>query len=272
MKKPTFVVIGAIKSGTTSLYYYLCQHPGIFMPPVKQLNHLISHPEKRSPFQGPDVTYKLACRNRSDYFDIFRDAPEEAVIGEVTHIYLYAPESPGLIHDVLDTPRIIAVLRNPIDRAYAQYSFLRKLQLEPLSTFEAALEIEKARIKAGWDPVFHYLNRGFYSKQLSRYYEIFPSANLKIYKFEDFFQEPASSMADLFRFIRVHEGFVPDLTKKHLPAGDPRNPQYLPFESNGVPEPKQMVPETREYLREFFAADIAAAEQLTGLNLGDWLE
>jgi len=272
LKKPSFVVIGAEKAGTTSLYNYLFQHPGIFMPPVKQLNHLIEHPKKRSPFQGPDVTYKQAYQNRSDYFEVFRNAPEGSVIGEITHIYLYAPESPGLIHDVLGAPKIIAIIRNPVDRAYAQFIFHRSLHLEPLSTFEEALESEEARIKAGWDPVFHYQQRGFYGEQLSRYYKLFPAGNLRIYKFEDFYQDIAASMADLYRFVGADPAFTPDVTKKFMPGGDPRTPHFVSEESNGVPEPKQMLPETRQYLHQLYATDTMETERLTGLSLTDWLE
>ncbi len=272
LTRPSFLIIGAEKAGTTSLYNYLSQHPGIFMPPVKELNHLIQHPKKRSLFQGPDVTYKVAIQNRDDYFKVFSDAPEGTVVGEITHIYLYAPESPGLIHEVLGNPKVIAILRNPVDRAFSQFVFHRNLQLEPLPTFEEALTIEEARIKAGWDPVFHYQQRGFYGEQLSRYYKEFPEDELRIYKFEDFFQAPASSMSDLYGFVGADASFVPDITKKFIPGGDPRTPQFIADENKGVPRPKQIRPATRNYLHQLYAEDIMKTERLTGLNLSDWLE
>ena len=84
--KPAFLVVGAARSGTTSVYGYLGQHPGIFVPAVKELNHLVHHPAKRSPLQGPDVTYKTALRSREEYLQVFRGAPRGCVMGEVTHI------------------------------------------------------------------------------------------------------------------------------------------------------------------------------------------
>jgi hypothetical protein len=269
--KPDFVVIGAEKSGTTSLYYYLREHPGIFVPPVKELNHLIHHPAMRSVFQGPDVTYKRACRSRIEYLQVFEDAPRGSVIGEITHIYLYAPESPGMIHEVLGGPKIIAVIRNPMDRAYSQFTFHKKFGLDPLPTFEEALDDEQARITAGWDPVFHYTERGFYGRQLHRYYRLFPESSIRIYKFEDFFRNPVASMADLYGFVGTDPTYVPDVTRKFMPGGDPRAPEFIASPNKGVPLAKPIAPETHHRLREIYMEDIHETERLTGLDLSDWL-
>lgn len=269
--KPGFVVIGAARSGTTSLYHYLRQHPGIFMTAVKELNHLIHHPAKRSPFQGPDVTFAKACRSRDEYLEFFRDAPQAGVIGEIAHIYLYAAESPGLIREVLGAPKIVALIRNPAERAYSNFVMHREMGLEPLATFEEAVELEDGRVKGGWDPIYHYVRRGMYGEQLARYYSMFPESDIRVYKFESFFNDPATAIADLFAFIGADASFVPDLTKKYTPGGDPRAPEFIARDRTGPPEPKQMAPDTRARLMQGYGEDIRTAEHLTGLDLSDWL-
>jgi hypothetical protein len=266
------VVIGAEKSGTSSLFYYLGQHPGIFMPKRKVLDHLIHHPEKRSLFQGPNITYAKACPSRDRYFQMFIKAPGESIVGEVSHIYLYAAESPELIEEVLGAPKIIAIIRNPLERAYAQFAFHRQLGIEPLATFEEATEVEQVRIKAGWDPVYHYVRRGFYGEQLSRYYRLFPASDIRIYRFEHFFQNLKSSLADLLRFIGADAAFVPDTTQKYIPGGDPRSYEYVASSNDGLPESKPIKPETRCRLATIYAEDIRNTERLTGLDLSGWLD
>ena len=269
---PAFVVIGAERSGTTSLYHYLRQHPQIFMPAVKQLNHLIHHPTRRSSFQGPDVTFKNACRSHDEYCLAFADASAGMVIGEIAHTYLYAPESPQMIKEALGTPRIVAVIRDPVDRAYAQFDFHRKVGLEPLSTFEQAVDAEDDRVKAGWDPVYHYVRRGLYGEQLARYYERFLPSDIRIYKFESFFHDPASSMSDLYGFVGADPTFLANVEVKFTPGGDPRAPEFIAAPSGGVPDPKPVAPTTRRRLASEYADDIRTAEHLTGLDLSDWLE
>jgi hypothetical protein len=268
--KPRFVVVGAARSGTTSLYAYLRGHPGIFMPPVKELNHFIRHPTERSLLQGPDVTYRNACRSRKAYWSVFENAPEGSVPGEIAHIYLYAAESPAMIRDALGTPRIIAVIRNPIQRACSQYRFFRKLGLEPLATFEEALAREPERFRAGWDPMYYYIGRGFYGKQLARYYRIFPRSHIRVYKFEDFFRNPAAGLADLYGFVGAEPTFLPDISRKYLPLKDPRKRGLAPAQSDGVPGPVAVEGSTLRMLRDTYADDIRETESLTGLDLTDW--
>lgn len=268
--KPAFLVVGAAKSGTTSVHHYLGEHPGIFVPAAKELNHLLHHPAKRSLLRGPDVTYKKALRSREVYLRAFSGAPEGSVIGEVANIYLYAEESPAIVREALGSPRIIALIRNPADRAYSNFAFNRKLGLEPLATFEEAVEIEEARIRAGWDPVYHYVRRGFYGSQLARYYRLFPESGIRVYKFEDFFQDTVDSMADLYGFVGVDPTFVPDVTRKFMPGRDPRTLEYVAAPNEGVPKAKPMASETRHRLMETYAEDIREAERLTGLDLADW--
>ena len=267
---PTFVVVGAERSGTTSLHRYLRQHPAIFMPAAKSLAHLVNHPAKRSLLQGPNITYGTACRSRDEYLEALAGAAEADVVGELAHIYLYAPESPGLIRQTLGSPKIIAVIRNPIDRAYAKFALNSNFGIEPLATFDEALEVEDSRVRAGWDPVYHYTRRGFYGEQLARYFGLFPASDVRVYKFEDFFRDPAASMADLYGFVGADPAFVPDVSNKYTPAGDPRAPEFVAKPNDGPPKPKPVEPATRTRLTDLYAADVREAERLTGLDLSDW--
>src|ERR687894_3261543 len=115
MTMPNFFIIGAQKAGTTSLYYYLKQHPQIYMSPRKEPHFFKGmHSELRKSGRGlPPVT------DLGDYQALFRGVTDEKAIGEASASYLYSPKAPALIKSSIPDAKLIAVLRNPADRAYS---------------------------------------------------------------------------------------------------------------------------------------------------------
>ncbi|MGQ9662575.1 MAG: sulfotransferase domain-containing protein [Kiritimatiellia bacterium] len=132
MTLPNFLIVGAPKAGTTSLFDYLGQHPEVYTPPVKEPCFFSSG--------LPAFTHDLA-----EYEALFAGQTTQTAIGEASTTYLYDPDAARRIHDLLPEARIIIMLRNPAERAYSEWAYnALQLACEPLS-FEAALEAEEER-------------------------------------------------------------------------------------------------------------------------------
>ncbi len=201
--RPDFIVIGAKKCGTTALYDYMTQHPGI------------------SPALKKEIYYFNAFHGRGQYWyrSFFPTILERwrarlggrlCLTGEATPDYLYRPECPARIKELVPQVRLIAILRNPIDRAYSFYNHNRRAGLEALS-FEAAIEAEESRIEeerqsqqglqAG--PGFAFMNysykaRGVYVDQLGPWMESFPREQILVLRTEDLYHDPETVLREAF--------------------------------------------------------------------------
>jgi hypothetical protein len=212
---PNFFIIGAQKAGTTSLYYYLKQHPQVYMSPRKEPHFFKGmHSEYRKRGRSlPPVT------DLGDYQALFEGVTDEKAIGEASASYLYSPKAPALIKRSIPDAKLIAVLRNPADRAYSNYLYCVKMGREPLASFAEALQAEEKRIRENWGPLWHYRQKGFYYSQVKRYFDVFGQDQVKVYLYDDLRGKPSSMLGDIFRFLDVDETFVPDLSIEHNTAG-----------------------------------------------------
>jgi len=219
-KKPNFIVIGAMKAATTSLYTYLKQHPDIFMPKVKEPMFFNNFNQNKD--------YKLLGRKGNkittlkEYFSLFSDVENESAIGEASPAYIYNENAPQLIKEHLPDVKIIAILRQPVERAYSNYLHTKRADRENLNSFEQAIEIETQRIEDNWSPLYHYIEKGYYSVQLKRYYNIFPKENIKVYLFEDVVKNPKETLKDIFKFLNIDENIEVDTSKKSNVSGTPK--------------------------------------------------
>jgi hypothetical protein len=207
MKLPNFLIVGAAKCGTTSLYSYLRQHPDIFMPRWKELSLYIGDPF------GP-----LHRARREEYYcRVFSAARSQSAVGEASTAYLYDRSSPGLIKNALGAIKIIIVLRNPVSMAYSMYNHQLRKEGEFLKSFEEALQAEEGRRNKsafrkscyGWHANYYYFNRGLYCDQVRRYFDSFGKNNVKIVLFEELVENPLGISTKIFRFLDVDETFVP---------------------------------------------------------------
>ena len=123
----------------------------------------------------------------------------------------------------------MAVLRNPIDRAYSHYLHLLRAGREPLRDFRAALEAEAERREAGWEWSWHYTRMGFYHEQLTRYLEYFDRDQLSIYLFDDFKDDNLAVTQDVYRAIGVDETFRPSDSIAHAKTGVPISDWFQRF-------------------------------------------
>ena len=212
MTLPNFLIVGAAKSGTSSLYEYLAQHPDIYLCPVKE------------PCYFSDGNPRLV-RTDLEYEALFNGRATEKAVGEASAPYLYDPEAPGKIKTLLGGVKIIIILRNPVDRAYSQWGqIFYQLGYEKLS-FENALEVEDERISQGkfgetspfYYGFYHYFHAGLYFEQVKRYFDTFDREQVQVHIFEEFIKDPIKICKAIFTFIGVDPNFIP-VIEKHNPA------------------------------------------------------
>ncbi len=221
---PNMLVIGAGKAGTTSLWHYLKQHPQVFMHPRKQLNFFWLEGEIAD-FNGPgprDPTL-LFINNVTEYSTQFSTAYNEIVVGEASNSYLYSAKAAKRIWHYVPHVKLVAILRDPAERAYSRYLQLVQTGRERETDFESALNLEEARVRDRWWPDFHYVRMGRYYDQLEPYLDLFPMSQIKIYLHEDLHSDPLALMQDLFRFLDVDPAFIPDLSNRYSVSGISRN-------------------------------------------------
>ena len=297
---PNFLVIGAHKSGTTACYHHLKSHPDIFMSPVKEPRFFGvdgTHPRYGGPGVGAHLPGTTYVADEGEYLQLFSGSARKKAVGEASTIYLYLPGCAGRISQSLPNVRLIAILRNPIERAFSNFLHAKRDSLEPLETFAAALDAEEARIRDNWPPFWHYANRGFYGIQLPRYVELFGHDQLRIYLYEDFVERPADVIGDMYAFLGVDRDFRPDLTKRFNESGLPRSARLfsaltLPGRSGLIPRAlassnlwqrvraalnrtallKPPIPmRDRARLQELYRTDIGRLESLLNRDLSHWL-
>ena len=244
IEKLDFVVAGAQKSGTTALHYFLSKHWQITLPRRQELHFF----DDEEIFSRP-VDYELLHRQFP------RRTKSTTAVGEVTPSYLYWKPAMERIAEYNPQIKLVILLRNPIDRAFAHWNMQRFKGREPLD-FMDALREEPRRIAK---PLtlesrrFAYVDRGFYSTQLERVFQFFPRNQAKIVRFENFRARKQEVLDSIFDFLRVRRvRGIPDK------------------ERNVVPYERGMRSDERKYLAEVFAAEIARLEQMLGWDLADW--
>ena len=296
MTMPTFLIIGAAKSGTTSLHYYLKQHPEIFVSPIKQTNFFALEGQKPD-FRGPAARYinDTSVTDRAQYESLFDGATTEKAIGEASPTYMTHPHACGRIKQHLPDAKLIALLRNPIDRAYSAYMMKVRDGLEPARDFREAVRDEARRDRERWAST-GYVWKGFYYAQLKPYFGLFPRDQIRVYLFEEFTTQLQAVLRDIFQFLGVDDRFEPNLSTNHNASGVIRNPilRTLWTRSNSVrstlrpllPESvrhrlfqfvtrnlvKQQLPsDLRAELITTFREDVLKLQELLGRDLQHWL-
>jgi hypothetical protein len=206
---PDFIIIGAQKGGTTSLYHYLIQHPQILGSHIKELQFFSTHYNR-------GVDWYKACFPANTNKNLRIKLLEKPVIsGEGSPLYLFHPKSPQLISDLLPNVKLIVLLRNPVDRLISHYHHMVKIGRETLPLTEAvaqeevrlAGELEKIQADPNYSVytygTFSYKARGRYIEQLERYTGYFKKEQMLILNSEYFFANPQSEYEKVLKFLGV---------------------------------------------------------------------
>lgn len=286
------MVIGAAKAGTTALYWYLAEHPSVFMSRVKETNYFAYGVDRegRTLFGDPELHY-FPVKTLPEYQELFRDTGGAASVGEVSPMYLECPQSAGRIQRALPDVKIICFLRHPVDRAYSDYlMYLRQRKQK----FEPARELQPS---ARWArPDSHWMEIGKYHAPLSRYYELFPREQIRIFLFDDLKRNPLGVVQEVYRFIGVDPTFQPDLETPHNVGGIPASKlvegaltnrtlravvePWIPkraanwvrrLRTRNMRQAPALPAALRSELTGYFQEDIARTGELIGRSLNHWL-
>lgn len=238
---PDFVVIGAQKSGTSSLYAYLTRHPQVY-------------PARRKEIHFFDQRFDRGVGWYRSHFPLRARLGRSGLTGEATPYLLFHPGAPARVRSVVPDAMLIAVLRNPVDRAYSHYWHARCRGFETLS-FEDAVEAERARLEDDADGFAHqrlsYLSRGDYFPQLTRWFEQFPRSQFVVVPAERLFGDPRA---------------VTDSVLERLGLG-PCEPADWPVFNEGTKDAPMSEP-TRSTLRAHFEPGNARLYDLVGEDFG----
>ena len=190
---PNFFIIGAAHAGTTSMATWLHAHPQVFMPPRKELFFF-----DREQRWSHGVSW---------YRSHFEGAGDRPAIGEATTSYMFYEQAPPRMAEVVPDARLIAILRNPVDRAYSHYCFARSWGVEHRSFAQAVADERDGRILV---PGGEYLDRGRYLPQLERVGRHFSANALLVLLFDDLRDAPAAAYTTVCRFIGIDDAFMPE--------------------------------------------------------------
>ncbi len=267
---PNFLIIGAMRAGTTALWAYLKAHPDVFMPGRKEIHFFDSYFHKGIGWY-------------SRWFD---GAGSRAATGESTPSYMYHDVAIERMAQVVPDARLIAILRNPADRAYAHYWLNRAMKREKLG-FAEAIAAEPVRLASARRKYLNrtYLDRGRYLSQLLRVCERYPRDRLYVVIFEELRDRPAEIYGEVCRFLGVDGSFTPPNLgdrvagyKTHRSALLNRTAKRLPrsirgrvrrFNSSDSRYPP-VDPAVRSYILQRFEADNQALAAWLGRDLSVW--
>jgi hypothetical protein len=289
---PNFIIVGAAKAGTTALYWYLSEHPAVYMSPVKETFYFAYGVDGagRLLYGDPDV-HRFPIKTLREYEALFAAAGDATAIGEASPIYLECPQSAERIRSLIPGARIIASLRQPVDRAYSDYlMYLRRRgrRLDPARDL---------RPDAAWaQPDSRWMQVSRYADQVRRYVDRFPREQIHVALFDDLRRDAVGMTQSVYRFVGVDPAVRPDVETPHAAGGMPKSrllervfssralrsalQPLMPkraanwvrrFRSRTMEKPPSLPPALRQELTEHFRTDIAETSTLIGRNLDHWL-
>ena len=206
-RKPDLFIVGAPKSGTTSMYEYLSGHPDIYMSPNKEPMYFcpdIVNPQ-HAPLHFPE--------DESRYLDLYGGARSEKRRGEATTRYLVSRQAPALIREFESGAFIVVMLRNPVDMVYALHGERVLQGHEVITDFTAAMAADRERqsdpLGDGEPRTPSYRETARYGDQLEHWLSVFGRDRLHVTVFDDFSRDTAAELAQLLEFLDVDAGYQP---------------------------------------------------------------
>jgi Sulfotransferase family len=298
VRLPNFLIVGAAKSGTTSLHHYLQQHPDIYLPAQKELHYFAQEQMMRlSGGPGDRNVLSHICRTKEEYESCYAKVARQSAVGEISPSYLYFSEISPRIKKELHDPKIIMILRNPIEKAFSQYMHLVRDNREMLDFYDG-LMAERERTEHGWAAIWRYAESSLYLLRVQTYLDVFGERNVRIFLYDDLVESPERLVREILEFIDVDPEQPIDFAKVHNRSGKPRSRLV----ANLLTRPnrlrdlvKRILPpdttyllklrlqdlntgakgaldsRSRAYLKEFCAEDVRALQQLVGRRL-NWLD
>jgi Sulfotransferase domain len=300
--RPDFLIIGAPKAGTTALHSALSLHPQVFTTTPKEPKYWLCGDAPPPHWVGPGDAHSQQewVWRRRDYDALFEPASAHQVRGESTPFYLWSRPAHRRIAEHLPGVKLIAVVRDPIDRAYSNWMHLWSDGLERISDFEKAFALQRQRVDAGWAPFWRYRDLGLYGEQLRHLYGYVPREQVLVVRYREIVEDPAGSVDKACAFLGiepshvdtiprdnsrsfVEPGLRPALLGPVVRAGaylgqfvppqvwrQVSRPLVAQLSGRGEAHRPKLSPEARQRLLPHFAEDIALLSELTGEDFSLW--
>ena len=312
---PSFFIVGAPKTGTTSLHHYLDQHPQIYMSPVKEPCYFASevrlehfgpefesdarrcsqrlHEYLEGPMLGADPGGIVS--NWEDYLKLFKNVDAETAIGDASVCYLWSPTAAVNIRSRIPDAKILMILRDPAERAFSQYLQYAANGLVRCS-FREQIGCSARNTRHEFNPLYPFLEYGQYYGQVKAYLDLFPRANVRIYLYEEAWNDTAAFLKSIFEYLDVDPEFRADVSRRSLQGRAPRTltGQYLLRKAGITPRLKTLLPKMvrrrvrrflfssndprrmdapdRKYLSDYYRSDVEKLSSLLDRDLGAWLK
>jgi Sulfotransferase domain len=263
---PDFLIIGGERCGTSSLYYYLTEQPSIISASTKETHFFDENFAKGIDWYRAQFPFVLQKQYTKKVLK------QDFLTGEGTPYYMLYPHAPRRTFELVPQVKLIALLRNPVDRAYSKY-WIEKMGEFDTWSFEDAIKGEQERIAGELEKMlndvnyysysyrhFSYLTRGIYYDQLQNWMQYYPKEQLLILRSEDLYSDPAGVLKQTLEFLGVPYG---DLNKEFKNYRRPSKKGYR----NKVVPPK-LDPKMREYLIEYFRPHNARLYKYLGVDFG----
>ncbi|MGP6085939.1 sulfotransferase [Antarctobacter jejuensis] len=297
---PDFFLVGAAKAGTTAVYTWLRQHPGAFLPEVKEPGYFAYAGQSSAPAKGPfDPQYVgTICTRHEDYARLYHGSGDR-LRGDLSPVYLLDEGAAARIAAARPDARIIILLRDPVARAFSQFKHHRRDGLEPCQSFEAALQAEPERLQAGWSWGHGYATHGHYEAQVARYLYHFPRDQILTLEHQSLLSDPDQAWREICGHVGLsaiplekneqvnatssldgvtarpaitrrlrHPGPLQKALKTLMP---PAVRRALRRRIEGRPGDVPVLrSETRDALSRQYAGERLRLEEMTGLSLTHW--
>ena len=212
---PDFLIVGAMKSGTSALYTYLSRHPNILKPIKKDIHYFDNNFDR-------DISWYSSYFSSKAAKERLQKNGTPALTFEAGTYYIYHPLAPQRLFDLLPSAKIIMTLRNPVKRAVSHYLHNIDAEREKLS-LDQAIHAEEGRLSGEEEKLindpkyysfehenFSYLGRGVYIDQIKRWYELFPEENIMIFSFEELFQDVDKMFLRISEFLEIPQVSLPE--------------------------------------------------------------
>lgn len=285
MRLPNFFMVGAGKAGTSSLYFYLKEHPDIYMCSIKEPHFFADKKKLRE-----HIDVNLIVDSWEEYINLFKGVQCEKIIGEASTSYLHYAD-PQVIKSAILNAKILIILRDPIERAYSHYLMdVGGLLINPYKLpFISAIEEF---------PMFTQL--GFYYDRVKRYIEGFGKNDVKIILHDDLKNDTLKVVKDIFTFLGVGTFFIPNIKIKYNSFSVPRSKIAFKALSNRTlkqavkkclptsitdkakklsqrvlqnsKQKPEMEEEAKSFLKNIYREDVLKLQDLIQRDLSQWLE
>lgn len=300
--QPDFLIVGAPKAGTSALHAALAQHPDAFLTRPKEPKYWLCDEAPPPHWNGPGDRHsqqEWIWRSR-EYAALFADARPDQVRGESTPFYLWSRAAHRRIGEALPGVKVVAVVRDPVDRAYSNWMHLWSDGLEPVADFATAFGLQDERADRGYAPFWRYRELGLYGEQLAHLRQYVAPDRILVLRYRDLVDTPAAAVDRACRFLGLREGLVDTIPRDnarsyavpgwrtttlgpvvragaHLGQFAPPQvwrrlsvPLVAGLSGRDTHRPR-LDPDVRAGLVEVYADDIDLLSDLTGEDFHDWL-